>query len=216
MKCEPFETSILPPLGRSGLWSVSKKSLNMWKKSYETWTRFYSYTHKLEQILARDRAIKGVLHPLEQILLERPPTEWTSGKLVEARVTKHYPASHLPQCSEARIQMFLLLLSQFSLSVVSDYLQPHRLQHARFPSPSPAPRACQTQAHQVGDAIQPSHPLLSPSSPAFNLSQHLSLFQWIISFPLGGQSIGVLASASVLPMNIQDWFLLGWTDWMSL
>ena len=68
----------------------------------------------------------------------------------------------------------------------------------------------QTHVHWVSDAIQPSHPL-SSSPPAFNLSQHQDQF-----FASGGQSIGVSASASVLPMNIQDWFPLGWTGWISL
>ena len=64
------------------------------------------------------------------------------------------------------------------------------------------------------DAIQLSHPLSSPSPLDFNLSQHQGLFQWVGSS--GGQSIGVSASASVLPMNIQDWSPLGWTGWISL
>ena len=72
----------------------------------------------------------------------------------------------------------------------------------------------QTHVHQVGDAIQPSHPLLSPSPPAPNPSQHQSLFQQV--FAWGGQSIGVSALASVLLMNTQDWSLLGWTGWISL
>ena len=62
----------------------------------------------------------------------------------------------------------------------------------------------QTHVHRVSDAIQPCHPLLSPSPPAFNLSQHQSLFPVSQFFASGGQSIGVSASASVLPMNIQD------------
>ena len=76
----------------------------------------------------------------------------------------------------------------------------------------------QTHVHWVGDAIQPSHPLSSPSPPAFNLSQHQGLFKWGISFTLatGGQSIRVSASASILPMNTQDWSPLGWTSWVSL
>ena len=73
----------------------------------------------------------------------------------------------------------------------------------------------QTHAHWVGDAIQSSHPLLSPS-PTFNLSQHQGLFKWVSFFPSGCPSIGVSALASVLPMNIQYWFPLGWTDWISL
>ena len=65
------------------------------------------------------------------------------------------------------------------------------------------PEVAQTHVHRVGDAIQPSHPLSSPSPPAFNLSQHQGLFQRQL-FASGGQSIGVSASTSVLPMNTQD------------
>ena len=75
----------------------------------------------------------------------------------------------------------------------------------------------QTHAHWVGDAIQPSY-LLSSPSPAFNLSQHQGLYHWVSSSHLVAkfhQSIGVSASASVLPMNIQDWFPLGWTGLIS-
>ena len=71
----------------------------------------------------------------------------------------------------------------------------------------------QTPVHRVSYAIQPSHPLLSPSPPAFNLSQQQGLFQFFTS---GGQSIGASSSASVLPMNIQDWFPLGLTGLISL
>ena len=67
----------------------------------------------------------------------------------------------------------------------------------------------ETHVHRVGDAIQPSHPLSSPS-PALNLSQHQS-FPMTQLFASGGQSIAASASASVLPMNIQGWFSLGLT-----
>ena len=77
------------------------------------------------------------------------------------------------------------------------------------------PEFTQTHVHWVGDTIQPSHPLSSLSPSAFNLSQHQGLFQWI-SGPSGGQSIGVSASTSVFPMNIQDWSPLEWTGWISL
>ena len=70
----------------------------------------------------------------------------------------------------------------------------------------------QTYAHRVGDAIQPSHPLMSPSPPAFNLSQHQGLFKWVSP---SHQVAKASASASVLPMNIQDWLSLGWTGWIS-
>ena len=87
----------------------------------------------------------------------------------------------------------------------------------------------QIHVHWVCDAIQPSHPLSSPSPLAFNLSQHQDIFKWVSSclqsfpasgyfqmsqlFASGGQSIGAPASASVLPVNIQGWFPLGLTGW---
>ena len=70
----------------------------------------------------------------------------------------------------------------------------------------------QTHVHWVGNAIQPSHPLSSPSS-AFSLSQHQGLFQWVSS---SHQVAQVSAAASVLPMNIQSWFPLRLTGWISL
>ena len=84
-----------------------------------------------------------------------------------------------------------------------------------FPVHHQLPELAQTHVHRVGDAIQPTH-LLSSPSPAFNLSQHQGLFQWVISSPSGGQSTGVSASASVLPMNTQDWSPSEWTGWISL
>ena len=71
----------------------------------------------------------------------------------------------------------------------------------------------QTHIHRVGDTIQPSHPLSSPSPPAPNPSQHQGLFQWVNSSHL--IFIGVSALASVLPMNTQEWSPLGWTGWIS-
>ena len=73
----------------------------------------------------------------------------------------------------------------------------------------------QTHVHWVGDAIQPPHPLLFLSPPSFNLSQHqgLPMNQFFTS---PSQNTGVSASASVLPMNIHDWFSLGWTSLNSL
>ena len=97
---------------------------------------------------------------------------------------------------------------QFSHSVIFDSLWPHRPQHTRPTCPSPPPRFNQTHLHWVGDAIQPSHPLLSPSPPTFPASGSFPMSQFFI---LGGQSIGVSASTSVLPVNIQDWFPLLWT-----
>ena len=105
---------------------------------------------------------------------------------------------------------------QFSHLVVSDSLQPHGLQHARLSCPSLNPRACSNSC----PSSQWCHPTISfpviPSTPIFNLSQRQGLFKWVSSSHSGGQSIGVSASESVLPMNIQDWFPLGLTALISL
>ena len=104
----------------------------------------------------------------------------------------------------------------FSCSVVSDSLRPHGLQHARPPCASPTPRVysnsgplsrwCQPT---ISSTVIPFSSCLQsfPSSGSFQMSQ---LFTW------GGQSIGVSASTSVLPINTQDWSHLGWTGWIPL
>ena len=84
-----------------------------------------------------------------------------------------------------------------------------------FPVHHQLPELAQTHVHPVGDAIQPFHPLSSPSPPAFNLSPSGSFpINWL--FTSGGQSIRVSTSASVLPVNIQGWFPLGLTGLISL
>ena len=98
--------------------------------------------------------------------------------------------------------LFSVLLLLFSYSVMSISLKPMDCSMPGFSVLHYIPEFAQIHAHCVGDAIQPSHPLL-PSSPfPFNLYQHqgLSHLSWLLS---GGQSTGASASASVLPMNIQ-------------
>jgi len=105
---------------------------------------------------------------------------------------------------------------QFSHLVMSSSLQPHGLQHASPPCPSPTPRAHSNSY----PSSRWCHPTISSSVIPF--SSHLQSFPASGSFqrsPLftsGGQSIGVSASTSVLPMNIQDWVPLRWTGWISL
>ena len=77
------------------------------------------------------------------------------------------------------------------------------------------PEFTQTHIHWVGDAIQPSHPLSSPSPPAFNLSQHQGLFKWVSSLHQVAKVLEFLLQLKYFPMNIQDWFPLGWTGWVS-
>ena len=107
-------------------------------------------------------------------------------------------------------------VSQFSCSVMSDSLWPHGLQHARPPCPSPTPRVYSNSC----PLSRWCHPTISSSViPFFSGLQSFPAsgsFQMSQFFASGGQSIGVSAWASVLPMNIQDWFPLGWTDWISL
>ena len=101
-------------------------------------------------------------------------------------------------------------MSQFSHSVMSDALWPHGLQHSRLPCPSATPRAYSNSCRlsrwdpTISSSVMPFSSCLQsfPPSGSFPVSQ---------LFASGGQSIGVSASASVIPMNIQDWFPLGWT-----
>ena len=74
----------------------------------------------------------------------------------------------------------------------------------------------QTHVHWVSDAIQPSHPLLSPSPPTFSLSQYQGLFQWVSSSHQVAKVVEFQLQHQSFQMNIQDWFLLGWTGWISL
>ena len=82
-------------------------------------------------------------------------------------LSRNYCSTYFQNCHEISVQ--------FSHSVMSDSLRPHELQHVRHPCPSPTPGVYSTHVHLVGDAIQPSHPLLS-LSPAPNPSQPQSLF----------------------------------------
>ena len=105
---------------------------------------------------------------------------------------------------------------QFSRWVMFDSLWPHESQHARPPCPSQTPRVYSNSCPSnrwchpaISSSVVPfsSYPQSLPASGSFPMSQ---LFTW------GTQSIGVSASASVLPMNTQDWSPLGWTGWISL
>ena len=78
------------------------------------------------------------------------------------------------------------------------------------------PESTQTHVHWVGGAIQPSHPLLSHSPPALNLSQHQGLFKRVSSLHQVAKVLGVSASTPVLPINTQAWSPLGWTGWIPL
>ena len=74
----------------------------------------------------------------------------------------------------------------------------------------------QMHVHQVSDAIQPSYPLSSPSPPVFNLSQHQGLFKGVSSLHLVAKVLEFQLQHQSFQMNIQDWFPLGWTGWITL
>ena len=105
---------------------------------------------------------------------------------------------------------------QFSHSVMSDSLLPHESQHTRPPCPSPTPGVYSNPC----PLIQWCHPAISSSVVPFSSCPQTFLasgsFQMSQLFTSGGQSIGVSASTSVLPVNTQDWSPLGWTGWISL
>ena len=125
-----------------------------------------------------------------------------------------WPLLSFPNLLMYRVRHFSSV--QFSYSVVFDSLRPHESQHTRPPCPSPTPGvhpdsrpSSQWCRPAISSSVIPfsSCPQSLPASGTFPMSQ---LFTW------GGQSIGVSALASVLPMNTQDWSPLGWTGWISL
>ena len=135
-----------------------------------------------------------------------------TGMIVSTSIQLQHFLSHLRFREPASS---LSVLFQFSCSVVPDSLQPHEPQHARPPCSSPTPRVhpnpCPLSwwCHStISSSVIPfsSCPQSFPASGSFQMSQ---------LFASGGQSIGVSASTSVLPMNTQDWSL-GWTGWISL
>ena len=144
------------------------------------------------------------------------PLNWTECQLKFTFPVKPFPTLwEQVNCQHSRhiyllfIRVLCISSVQFSCSVVTDSLWPHELQHARPPYPSPTPgvhpNSCATSrwCHPaISSSVVPfsSCPQSLPASGSFPMSQ---LFAW------GGQSTGVSASASVLPMNTQDWSPLG-------
>ena len=118
--------------------------------------------------------------------------------------------------TQSNITIFIFISpDMFSRSVMSNSLQPHGLQHARPPCPSPTPGVYSNSC----PLSQWWHPTISFSVISFSCLQSfpaLGSFQMSHFFTSGAQNIGVSALASVLSMNIQNWFPLGWTSLISL
>ena len=148
---------------------------------------------------------------VDSLLDELPvkhPLPWVI--LCPSNYTKYVTMRNKNMLTHKHIYKFIEMLSissvQVSHSAVSNSLRPRGLQHASLPSPSPTPRAC-------SHSCPLSHPNISSSViPFFCLQSWPALGSFPVNqfFALGSQSIGVSASASVLSMNIQDWFPLGW------
>ena len=130
----------------------------------------------------------------------------------KTKQNKPKPLCPLSSSSLITLIAFCLCSVQFSRSVVSNYLQPHGLQHARLPCLSPTPGAYSNSC----PLSQWCHPTISSSVPFISCLQSFPAsgsFQRSQLFISGGQSIGVSVSTSVLPMNIQDWFFrMNWLD----
>ena len=142
------------------------------------------------------------------------------------RIKTWSPHWHNLSLPEYPIHQRVLCSVQFSCSIMSNSCDPIDCSMPGFPVYHQLPELVQTHVHRLSDAIQPSHPLLSPSPPPFNPSQHQGLFQSVSSshqvakvfeFQLQHQSASASASLELnIPMNIQGWFPLGLTGWISL
>ena len=114
-----------------------------------------------------------------QLLWPRGLVALPQVKFSGSRAQTHAPCTNrwIPNSWTTKevLNLFLLLLL-FSHSVVSDSLRPHGVQHARLPCPSPSPELAHAHDHWVGDAIQPSHPLSSPSPPVFKSFPSIRVF----------------------------------------
>ena len=121
------------------------------------------------------------------------------------KYSRTFPQDNCYNSVSGRKVLCVFSTSSYSiqLSFISDSLRPHGLSTPGFPVHHQLSEFAQTHVHRLGDAIQPSHPLLPTSPPTFNLSQH-RVFSNKSVFASGGRSIRVSTSASVLPMNIQD------------
>ena len=106
---------------------------------------------------------------------------WWCGvtKLCLTLVTLWTIAHQASMSVEFSRQVYWSGLLLFSCSVVCDSLQPQGLQHARLPCPLPLLELAQTHVHWISDAVQPAHPLSSPSPPDLDVSQHQGLFKWV-------------------------------------
>ena len=133
------------------------------------------------------------------------------GRLLQKTVTVKPARCDSRQPDEQKWNKIPLSSVQFTHSVISDSLWPHEPQHARPPCPLPTPGVYPNSVMPSNHLILYCPLLLLPS-----IFPNIRSFQMSQLFTSGDKNIGVSASTSVLPMNTQDWFPLGWTGWISL
>ena len=136
-----------------------------------------------------------------------------------------YYSHHRHYTQMLSLSLPLYLLSQTSANLILQFssvaqscptlCDPMNHSSPGLPVQHQLPECTQTNFHWISDAIQPSHPLSSPSPSALNLSQHQSLFSESV-LRIRWPNYWSFSFSTVLPVNIQDWFPLGWTGWISL
>ena len=158
--------------------------------------------HKLESRLLGEISITSDM--------QMTPPLWQSEEELKSllmKVKEQWKAGLKLKIQKTNMASSTISSVEFSCSVVSDSLWPHESQHARLPCPTPTPRVHSNSC----PSSRWCHPAISFSAVPFS-----SCPQFLLASGSSGQSIGVSASASVLTKNIQDWFPLGWTGWISL
>ena len=185
---------------------TSNRCLILCRSDQKAWPQLRSFTRTLTHVLSK------------WLRLHETSREETFQETQMEALRLFWPSFKRHESYFHHVLLSIVIFSsvQFSHWVMSNSLRPHGLQHTRPPCLSPTPRVysnscalsqwCHTT---ISFSVVPfsSHLQSFPASQSFQMSQ---------LFALGGQSTGVSSSASVLPMNIQDWFPLGWTGWISL
>ena len=201
-------------LSKSNVVYLSNENINLAIWEYFSLSSYFStYCYYIKRILRNCLlgSQKRYKHTHSFVLLWYTHTTLNS----EFVWIKIYYCYHIILLKQLSIALYSSSV-QFSYSVVSDSLWPHGLQHPRPPCPSPNPGAYSNSC----PLIQWCHPTISssvtPFSSCFQSFPASGSFQTSQLFASGGQSIGASASASALPMHIQDWFPLGWIVWISL
>ena len=190
------------------MYPVKQQSTWTWWTSYKPMLAFSHCMSLIVTCMSLFPVFSGRLKTGMGVLLIIVPPNHSGGKGKYHLVSSYSAQGVVPDSSHRSVH--------FSHSATSNSLQPHELQHTRLPCPSPTPKA---YSNSCPSSLW-CHPTISSSVVPF--SSHLQYFPASGSFHMrqflasGGQSIGVSASASVLPRNIQDWFPLGWTGWIPL